>query len=387
MEQSTNQKSANNRNTRSLLLIIIVMVVSLVVGTVGGMLGAILVGEDGMQQFGISMNEDQDGNAIITADEGSIAAVAEKVSPSVVSIVTTYRVNSLYGAYEQDAAGTGVIISKNGYILTNNHVVEDAQSVGVVQSDGTTYKNVRVVGRDPLNDIAYLKIPNVADLPAATLGDSKTLRIGQRVVAIGNALGYYQNSVTSGIVSGTGRSVAVASSEYDLQGEQLSDLIQTDAAINPGNSGGPLVNMAGQVIGINTAVASGADNVGFVIPISAVKGTVKHLLASGGVQRPYLGVQYVSITPGIADQYDISVKQGAYIYTERGSAVVRGGPADKAGIQRQDVIVSVGGVKVGTAGDVATLVGEYAVGEKVELGIVRGSKELSVTVTLGGYNE
>lgn len=328
-----------------------------------------------------------DGNAVVTQEEEDIASVAAKVSPSVVSVLTKVQTrSSYYGATEQEGAGTGIIISKDGYILTNNHVIDGANTVAVVSADGTTYENAKVIGRDPLNDVAFLKISGVSDLPAAQLGDSKSVRIGQKVVAIGNALGQYQNTVTSGIISGTGRSVTASIDGTSAGAEDLSDLIQTDAAINSGNSGGPLVNMAGQVIGINTAIASDANSVGFVIPISSTKGVIAGVLSSGKVSRAYLGVRYITITAEVAKKYNLSAKQAAYVFSEgNGAAITAGSPAQTAGVKEKDIITKVNGVDVGTKGSVATLIGEYKPGDAIELSILRDGKALSVKVALGAY--
>lgn len=327
---------------------------------------------------------ESDGNKIVTQEEEDIAGVADKVSPSVVSIITTISSGrSYFGVQEQQGAGTGIIVSKDGYVLTNKHVVSDATTVSVIRSDGTTYDNVQVLGTDPLNDIAFLKIPDVGDLPAVSLGDSSSVRVGQKVVAIGNALGQYQNTVTSGIISGTGRPV---SAQDGNSTEDLTDLLQTDAAINSGNSGGPLLNLTGQVIGINTAIAEDAQGIGFAIPINAAKGVLKGVLEGKGVQRAYLGVNYVPITAEAAKYYNLSVKKGAYVYSGSGQvAVVAGGPADKAGIKEKDIITKVGGVEVGDKGGVASLIGEYAPGDTVELTILRGGQTLTVNVTLAAY--
>lgn len=330
----------------------------------------------------------QDGNTVMTPDEESIAAVAKAVSPSVVSVITsTNQVSRLYSQqYQQEGAGTGMIVSSNGYILTNKHVVEGADSVTVVLTDGKRYENVEVLGSDPLNDVAFLKIDGVNGLPAITLGDSKTIRIGQSVVAIGNALGQYQNSVTSGIISGTGRPV-IASSDGTASGqaESLTDLIQTDAAINSGNSGGPLLNLKGQVIGINTAIAEDAQSIGFAIPISATKGLLSHVIKTGKVERAYLGVQYISITPAVKEEYDLPVDRGDYVTADRGSSVQSGGPADKAGIRDGDIITSVNGYKVGEVASVSTLISEYEPGQKVEVTVFRDGREQTFTATLGTY--
>ncbi|MBC7746899.1 trypsin-like peptidase domain-containing protein, partial [Pedobacter sp.] len=203
----------------------------------------------------------------VVAEGEVITEVAKTVSPSVVSITTqSVTATGLFGPTALEGAGTGIIVSSDGYILTNKHVIPDGVSaVSVVLPNGKTYEEVTVVGRDPLNDIAFLKINDVTDLIAAKLGDSSTIEVGQKVVAIGNALGQFQTTVTSGIISGTSRPVT-ASDGTSTGIEQLEYLFQTDAAINPGNSGGPLVNLNGEVIGINTAVAEGAQGIGFAIP-------------------------------------------------------------------------------------------------------------------------
>lgn len=326
-----------------------------------------------------------DGNQTRTAIEESVTSVADKVSPSVVSIVTNITQQSYFGAYNSEAAGTGIIVSADGYILTNKHVVSDAKSVQVVTADGTTYENVTVLGTDPLNDVAFLKIKDASSLPAATLGDSSTVRVGQSVVAIGNALGQYQNTVTSGIISGLGRPVQAGDSTGSST-ESLTDLFQTDASINPGNSGGPLLNMAGQVIGINTAVAQDAQGIGFSIPINATKGMLKSVLAGKGVERAYIGVRYQEITPEVAKKYNLSVKQGAYVYTENTTPIVSGSPAAKAGIKEKDIVTKINGLSVGKNGGVSSLVGAYAPGDTIGVTIVRDGREQELQVTLGTYS-
>lgn len=326
----------------------------------------------------------QDGNLVKTAQESVISSVADKVSPSVVSIVTNVTTQTIFGAASQQAAGTGIIVSKDGYILTNRHVVSGASKVQVITADGVSYDNVTIVGTDPLNDIAYLKVNDATNLPAVTLGDSSTVRVGQEVIAIGNSLGQYQNTVTSGIISGKGRPVS-AGDESGSSIESLTDLLQTDAAINPGNSGGPLLNTSGQVIGMNTAVAANAQGIGFAIPINATKGTLKLVLAGKGVQRAYLGLRYVEITPAIAKQYNLPVSHGAYVSNEAGSSIVAGSPADKAGVKDKDIITKINGLTVGVQGGVSSLIGEYAPGDTVPLTIMRGSREQTLKVTLAKY--
>jgi serine protease Do len=324
-----------------------------------------------------------DGNLVVSKQEADISSLTEKVSPSVVSILTsTEKVSRMGVAYQ--AAGTGMIVSANGYVLTNKHVIGNASTATVITATGTTYTNVAVVGSDPLNDIAFLKIPNVSNLRPIDLGDSKTVRVGQQVVAIGNALGQYNNTVTSGIISGLGRPVQ-AGDESGANVENLSDLLQTDAAINTGNSGGPLLNLQGQVIGINTAVAADAQNIGFAIPIGAAKGMLDGLLKTGTVARAIMGVQYVTITPEVKEKYNLPVSQGDYVFAERGSAVKNGGPADRAGVRDKDILLKVNGEQISAGKSISTLIGEYKPGDVVTITLQRDGKPQDVRVTLGKY--
>lgn len=326
-----------------------------------------------------------DGNKIITAEEGDIAGVVEKVGPSIVSIVTTASAGPFRGQnVQQEGAGSGIVVGKDGYILTNKHVIEGAQTIKVILSDGTTHENVRLLGSDPLNDIAFLKIDGVTNLPAATLGDSSSIRVGQRVVAIGNSLGQYQNTVTSGIISGVGRPISAQSGDTV---ENLTDLLQTDAAINPGNSGGPLLNLSGQVIGINTAIVEDAQGIGFAIPINSTKGMLKGVLAGESVKRAYLGVNFISITADVAKYYNLPIKKGAYVHSDRGTAITAGSPAAKAGIKDNDILTKVGGVEIGTSGSVSSLIGEYRPGDTVGVEILRDGKTQTVSITLGEYRQ
>lgn len=326
-----------------------------------------------------------DGNAA-NFTEGSIAEVATKVAPSVVSIMTETRTTGWFGqSSTSTSAGTGMIVTADGYVLTNKHVIDGANSIKVVLDSGETYSDVTIAGTDPLNDVAYLKIKDAKDLPTVTLGDSKTLTAGQPVIAIGNALGQYQNTITYGIISGTGRSVTAYSGDYSAS-ENLTDMIQTDAAINAGNSGGPLVNAAGQVIGINTATSSNADGIGFAIPISSVIGMLKNIINNNDPSRAYLGVYYINITPDVADTLELPVTSGAYLYGNgQNSAIIADGPGDKAGLKEKDIITKVNGVEVGKAGTVSSLIGEYAPGDTVQLTILRDGAEQNVKLTLGKY--
>ena len=373
-------------------------------GLIGGIIFAVLIGCAGLV-FGVlaflnTINNKQNEKDPVTIIDGyyngntvefeetSIANIVSQVTPAVVSIISSTYTTSYWG-YSQasQAAGTGMIVTEDGYVLTNKHVVDGARSVQIITDSGDTYDDVEIVGIDPLNDVAYLKINGASNLPTIKLGDSKTIAVGQPVLAIGNALGAYQNSVTQGIIGGTGRSVAAGDSEGNNV-EYLTDMLQTDAAINPGNSGGPLVNAAGEVIGINTAVSTDANGLGFAIPISATKGMLNNIIKNKKATRAYLGVSYITITSEIAKKYNLSVKQGAYIGTDDSSqsAVVSGGPADLAGIKNGDVITKVGNVEVGRAGSISTLVGEYMAGDTIQLTVLRDGEELTINVKLGAYD-
>ena len=308
--------------------------------------------------------------------ESSISSVAEKVAPSVVSIVTS-SVNRYTLDTEQSGAGTGVILSSNGYILTNKHVVKDSTQLTVITSDGEMYDNVKVIFQDPFNDLAFLTVSNPKNFKPSEIGDSKTVKVGQSVIAIGNSLGQYQNTVTRGIISGTNRSITAQGSDQSV--ENLTDMLQTDAAINPGNSGGPLVNAGGQLIGINTAVTRGANGLGFAIPISAAKGVIKQLGRNDDqIQRAMLGVRYIAVNPAIAKDKKLSEKQGALIT----GGIIPGSSADKAGLKEGDIIMKVNGLEVGKAGSLSTLLSEYTVGDEVELVVKRGNETITAKAKL-----
>lgn len=349
----------------------------------GGWLAATLQ-SDGRSATSIDSLIQDDGTTVVTTDEELIAKVAKEVSPSVVSIVTSG--SGQYGAYSQlQSAGTGIVLSKDGYIMTNNHVIDGAKNVSVILSNGTEYSKVRLIGKDPLNDVAFLKIENVSGLTPAKLGDSGKVRIGQQVVAIGNALGQFQTTVTSGIISAKGRPLTASSMDGSAQ-EQLTDLLQTDAAINSGNSGGPLVDLSGRVIGMNTAIAADANGIGFAIPVNATVGMIKGLLENGRPERAMLGVRYMDITPELAASQDLKVQHGAYISSGGADgSIQRGGPADKAGIKSRDIITKVNDVEVGKSGSLGSIVGVYRPGETVKLTIVRDGKSITKDVTLGAY--
>lgn len=373
-----------SKNPIAVSIGIILAILVLLGAGIGG--GILIQGSLNNSSSPVSLNPAVDGNTTITQEESSIANVAEKVSPSVVSIVATTESQYYYNPSGGSAAGTGIIVSKDGYVLTNNHVVEGTSNISIIDSEGNKYTHVTVVGRDPLNDVAFLKIKADTEFKPAELGNSSTLRTGQQVVAIGNALGQYSNSVTSGIVSGTGRPITAASESGAT--ESLTDLIQTDASINPGNSGGPLVNMAGQVIGINTAIVEGANGIGFAIPINATKGILAGVLESGEVRRAYLGVNFVTITPDVAEQYNLDVKQGAYIFASGSTnPVAADSPAGKAGLEKGDIITKVGETALGQSGGLSSVIGQYRPGDTVVITYIRDGQTKTTDVTFTAYSE
>ena len=318
----------------------------------------------------------------IVTEESVVIDIVEKISPSVVTVGIEQRIISFdpfnifqrpqARAEEQDI-GSGFIVSSDGLIVTNKHVVGIAGKYKVIAHDGEKY-NVESIYRDPVNDIAIVKI-NATGLAPVEMGDSSKIKVGQLVVAVGTPLGEFRGSVTKGIVSGIGRGITTGS-PFGSFAERLDDVVQTDAAINPGNSGGPLVNSSAQVIGVNTAVASGAENIGFALPINIIKDSLKNFNQNGQFNRPYLGIAYKILTRDLAILNN--VVQGAYIQD-----VVEGSPAQKAGVDRGDIIVSIDGKKIAEKNnEVATVIASKKIGDVVTLSIWRDGEILEVKTTL-----
>jgi serine protease Do len=288
----------------------------------------------------------------------------------------------------QVGGGSGFVISDDGLIATNRHVVDDPDaSYTVILNDGRTFE-VSDIHTDPINDFAVIQIVDEngkkpAELPVAPLGDSDLLEPGQRVVAIGNALSEYENTVTTGVVSAKGRSLTAGSIRST---ESLINLIQTDASINPGNSGGPLVNLNGEVVGVNTAIAANAQGIGFAIPSNDVKNIIESVREAGEIVRPYLGVRFMMLDVQRAEELGIKVEQGALLVGDESSgefAVIPGSPADQAGLQRKDVILEVEGEKVTPDKPLHLIIGAYRPDETVDLNVWRSGETQTISVTLG----
>ena len=356
-----------------------VVAIALLVGLLSGALSAVAVTNLLAPGSGAAATVGSSAGAMVSnvrIDESSaVTAAAQKVSPSVVVIQSSGAGGS--------GVGSGFVFDPNGWILTNKHVVTGATSIRVVLNDTRTFSG-KVYGTDPLTDLAIVKI-DATGLSAAPLGSSANLVPGQLAIAIGDPLGSYANTITTGVVSGLGRQIR-AGDVTQSSSEQLNNLIQTDAAINPGNSGGPLLNSSGQVIGINTAVASSAQGIGFAIPVDVAKPIMRQALAGKPLTRPWIGVYYQPVTKALAAQNKLSVDHGAWIQAPANgasSAVVAGSPASSAGLKDGDVIVSVDGVAVDERHDLSSLIVPHNPGDVVTLRVVRGTQSLDLSVTLG----
>ncbi len=318
------------------------------------------------------------------AETSSIVAVAKKVSPAVVTITaegTTPSSDPNNPLQIPDTGvGSGVIFDPNGWILTNHHVVQGSQKLTVKLTDGRSFAG-RIYGIDTLTDLAIVKV-EATGLPAAPIGDSSTVQVGQVAIAIGSPLGTYTNSVTSGIISALGRSIQVDTG-------QINNLIQTDTAINPGNSGGPLLDPAGKVIGINTAIARNGEGIGFAIPINIARPIMQQAVAGETLARPWIGVRYQLIDLEIQQAQKLPVSTGAWIAGgqdangQAQAAVVPGSPADKAGLRDGDIIVSVEGIVIDGTHPLDAVLTQFAPGKTVTLEILRAGKSQTLQLTLG----
>ncbi|MGB7572259.1 MAG: DegQ family serine endoprotease [Thermodesulfobacteriota bacterium] len=273
--------------------------------------------------------------------------------------------------FEQRGVGSGFVMNRDGYILTNNHVVEDADQIKVKLTNGKEYDG-KIIGRDPKTDLALIKIKASSDLQPLNLGNSDDLKVGSWVIAVGSPFGLEQ-TVTAGIVSAKGR--VIGSGPYD-------NFIQTDASINPGNSGGPLINMKGEVVGINTAIIASGQGIGFAIPINMAKEIAPQLQEKGHVTRGWLGVSIQEVTPALAKSFDLKEKKGALV-----AQVVSGSPAEKAGIEQGDVIVEFDGKEVTDSKDLPRIVASTPIGKAVTIKLLRNGKALDRQVKVGEMEE
>ena len=361
----------------------VVVTLAVVAGIVSGALSAVAVTnllDEPVTPTGVvteSPGEAEPVSEVRINESSAVIEAVDRVAPAVVLIST--RQDSLLGG--ADGTGSGVIFDPSGWILTNRHVVEDAASLTVALSDGRTFTG-EVYGIDTFTDLAIIKVDGT-DLPAAPIGTSRDLSPGQLAIAIGNPLGY-ENTVTTGIVSGLGRMINASDANQTNAPETLRNLIQTDAAINPGNSGGPLVNSAGQVIGINTAVSTTAQGLGFAIPIDIAKPIIAQALAGEPIARPMIGIRYLPITPALADEQDLPVDFGALVGSTRTDlpSIIPDSPAAMAGLQDGDIIVSVDGQQITAEQDLSTLIVNYAPGDTVTLRVLRDNTAREVEITL-----
>ncbi|HXK31884.1 MAG TPA: trypsin-like peptidase domain-containing protein [Candidatus Paceibacterota bacterium] len=337
-------------------------------------------------------------------EKSPIIEIAKRVCPAVITIIISRDLPKIEGFYffpygEQEflvpkmqkgkkektkiGGGSGFIVSQDGYIITSNHVVgEKDADYTVIYEPKKTYP-AKVISRDPINDIAVLKIQG-KNFPCLELADSDKVELGETVIAVGNALGEFHDTVSTGVVSGLSRYIA-AFSGLSKQAEMLRGLIQTDAAINPGNSGGPLVNIEGKVIGVNTATVMGAQNIGFAIPINYAKRDLEEVKKYGRIKRPFLGVKYIILNKEISKKNKLPVDYGALITRETlgESAIVPGGAADKAGLREFDIILECQKEKITEENPLSCILQKYQISQEISLKVLRNKKEITVKAKLG----
>jgi len=365
---------------------------TLLVGALGGVAGTIVATHNSAVRSALGFSTSQSNEPqsagktekIVVEESSSVIDVAKKVSPAVVSISTKSSAVDFFGqTVTHEGGGSGFIITSDGLIVTNKHVVSDKNAMYTVFTYDWKSYPAEVLARDSVSDFAVVKI-KASGLHVVELGDSDQLQVGQRVVAIGNALGQFQNTVTSGVISAKERQID-AGSAAGGGSEHLEGLLQTDTAINEGNSGGPLINLKGEVVGINTAVAAKgqAEGIGFALPMNSIKNSIAQVTKSGKIVRAYLGVRYIALIKEIADQNDYGVSTGAVLVgNPQNPAVVKGSPAAKAGLKADDVITKINGEQVTEQKSLTRILNQYNVGDVIEIVIVREKKEMTVSVTL-----
>lgn len=373
--------------------IIISIILSLLFGFIGGILSVRYYPEivEVFPEFSSRINESTNfekapvsiEKKIVTSEEEAIINVVNQSISSVVSVLAKGEISLPEFpllAREIKSAGSGFIVSSDGMILTNKHVVQyEKVEYTVVLQNGEKYK-AKVLARDPIQDLAVLKIQKEG-LKPLVLGDSSNLQIGQTVIAIGNALGEFQNTVSVGVISGLSRKI-VAGGGGTI--ETIEEVIQTDAAINQGNSGGPLLNLSGEVIGINTAMAWGAENIGFAIPSNKTKKAIKDVREKGKITYPFLGISYILINDALQAQYNLPVNYGAWVVRgEKEPAVVPGSQADKAGIKEDDIILEMDERKITEENTLSSMILKHDIGDKITLKILRKGQKIDITARLG----
>jgi len=336
-------------------------------------------------------------------EKSPIIEIAKRVCPAVITIVISRDLPKVEGFYffpfggenvlmpkigngkkerTKIGGGSGFIISPDGYVLTSNHVVGDREAdYTVILEPEKTYP-AKVISRDPISDVAILKI-NAKDLPYLELGNSDEIELGQTVIAIGNALGEFHDTISTGVVSGLSRFITAVSG-LTQQAESLRGLIQTDAAINPGNSGGPLVDIEGKVIGINTAMVMGAQNIGFAIPINYAKKDLEEVKKYGRIKRPFLGIKYVLLNKEIAEKNKLPLDYGALIVREvlGETPIIKGSSAEKAGLKEFDLILECQGEKINEKNSLAQILQQFKIGDEISLKVLREGKEMNFKVKL-----
>lgn len=336
-------------------------------------------------------------------EKSPIIGIAKKVCPAVITVVVSKDLPKIEGFFMMPyegggvimpklqkgkkertkiGGGSGFIISQDGLVLTSQHVVSDPEAEYTIVVEPTQKYPAKILARDPINDIAILKI-KAKNLPCLELGDSGKVELGQTVVAVGNALGEFHDTISTGIVSGLSRYITAFGS-MTPQAERLRGLIQTDAAINPGNSGGPLVDIEGKVIGINTAMVMGAQNIGFAIPIDCAKKDLEQVKKYGKIRIPFLGVRYIILNKEIAKKNKLSVDYGAFVMRETlgESPIVKGSAAEKSGLQEFDIILEMGGKKITTDNPLSDILQKHKIGDEIDLKVLRKGKEINLKVKL-----
>lgn len=329
--------------------------------------------------------------------EKQIIGTIKKIIPSVVSIIisknltgdtTDLKTTFKTGRKIKTGGGSGFIVDPSGIILTNRHVVNDAMAEYMVALNNGEKYPAKILAKDQINDIAVLKIDAGKKLPAIQFGDSTNLDLGQTVIAVGNVLGAFKNTVSVGIISGLSREIT-ADSEIEGKITKLQGLIQTDAAINPGNSGGPLADIKGRVIGINAAMVLGAENIGFTLPINAAKKDLADIKKYGKIRQPFLGVRYILLNKELKEKYDFPVDHGALVVSEflpKGKAVISDSPAGKAGIKESDIILEINKKKLSPKKGLEDILRQFKIGDEIELKALRGKEELNFRIILGEKN-